>query len=183
MSTHLYNSGMKISLREFSRNPGKYVDTLPIDLTIYGKCVATIVPFEKNVSSDSKKVSTDIKKVTTQRKNVTTQSVARNESVDTNVPTEKKQKFEEVKKEVAELESSFDVVRAVPKPSGTPKKKTLTPFRFSKPGDSSSLGTCQAQECKSSAVDAVMVATTEGEDIMKRLCKFHSANAKKERGY
>jgi len=53
---------MRTSLREFSRNPSTYLDKLPLDLTIYGRCVATIIPFGGKVSTDIKKVSTDVAK-------------------------------------------------------------------------------------------------------------------------
>lgn len=70
---------MKVSLREFTRNPKKYVDTLPVDLTVYGKCVATIINFEGKVSTEKVNVSTQKENVTTQIPNVST------ESVDTNI--------------------------------------------------------------------------------------------------
>ena len=64
-------------------------------------------------------------------------------------------------------------LRAVPKPE---KPKKFVPWK--KP-----LGKCQILECKKPAVEKVTSATLEGEDITKKLCKFHAAQARKERGY
>lgn len=79
-------------MREFGRNPKKYVDTLPVNLTIYGKCVATIIPFEG-------KVSTDIKKVTTQ-----SDDTIKKVSTENGSPT-KKEALEKAKEEVKKIEN------------------------------------------------------------------------------
>jgi len=150
---------MIISLREFQLKPTKYLGDLPVTLTTYGKPIAKIVSVNRNTD-----VLTDKDKVLTENGRAT-------KSVNT-----KKEVLEELRND-----PSLGILRSVPKPEGKKKKpsRKFPSFR----DKMHNLGKCQAQQCKKPAVDSIMVATHEGEESMNRLCKFHSAQAKKERGY